>query len=75
MTQGRGVKRMDSAMDIVIASRLTKSCFSSSCKSSDYVPKVAEMAKFGKVRRSCNPIASSSTMRFIPLALNHLGMI
>ena len=33
---------MDTAMDIVIASGLTKSCLSSLCKSSDYVLKAAE---------------------------------
>ena len=65
---------MDSAMDIVIASGLTKSCLTSSCKSSDYVFKVAEVAKFGKDMRSCSSIASSSRMQIIPLALSHLGL-
>jgi hypothetical protein len=74
MAPGRGVHRLDSAMDIVIASGFTKLCLTSSCKSSDYVLKVVEVAKFGKDGRSCNPIASSSTMGFIALALNHLGM-
>ncbi len=61
-------------MDLVIASGLTKSCLSSSSTSSDFVLKDAERAKFGKDRRSVNPIASSSTMRFVPLALNHMGL-
>ena len=65
---------MDTAMDLVIASGLTKSCLSSSSKSPDFVFKGAERAKFGKDLRSVNPIASSSTMRFVPLALDHLGL-
>ena len=71
---GRDVHRMDTAMDLVIASALTKSCLSSSSRSSDFVLKGAERAKFGKDRRSANPISSSSTMRFVPLALNHMGL-
>ena len=71
---GRYVHRLDTAIDLVIASGLTNSCLSSSSKSSDFVLKGAERAKFGKDRRSVNPIASSSTMRFVPLALNHLGL-
>ncbi len=71
---GRDVHRMDTIMDIVIASGLTKSCLSSSSRSSDFVLKGAERAKFGKDRRSTNPISSSSTMRLVPLALNHLGL-
>jgi hypothetical protein len=57
---GRGVHIMDSAIDIGIAHGLTKLCLKSSCKSSDYVLKLAEVAKFRKDKRSCNPIASSS---------------
>ena len=60
---GRDVHRLDTAMDLVIAFGLTKSCLSSSSKSSDFVLKGAERAKFGKDRRSVNPIALSSTMR------------
>ena len=71
---GRDVHRLDSAMDLVIASGLTKSCLTSASKSSDYVLKGAERAKFTKDRRSVNPISSSSTMRLVPLALNHLGL-
>jgi hypothetical protein len=29
---------------------------------------------FAKDKRFCNPISSSSTMRFIPVALKHLGL-
>ena len=65
---------MDIAMDMVIASDLTKSCLSNSSKSSDFVLKGAQRVKFGKDRRSANPIASSSTMKFVPLALNHMGL-
>ena len=74
MALGRDVHRLDSAMDLVVASGLTKSCLINTCKSSDFVLKAAEKAKFRKDRNSVNPISSSSTMRFIPLALNHLGM-
>jgi len=70
---GMDVHMLDIAMDIAIASGLTKSCLSSSCKSSDYVLKAAERAKFGKDTKSANPISSSSSMRFV-VALNHLGM-
>ncbi len=66
MALGRVVHIMDSAMDIAIASGQTKSCLHSSCKSSDYVMKVVEVAKFGKDKRYCNPIAAASTMRFVP---------
>ena len=71
---GRDVHRLDTAMDLVIASALTKSCLSSSSRSSDFVLKGAERVKFGKDRRSVNPISSSSTMRFVPLALNHMRL-
>jgi hypothetical protein len=71
---GRDVHRMDTAMDLVIASGLTKSCLSSSSRSSDFVLKGAERVKFGKDKRSVNPIASCSTMRFVPLALNHMEL-
>ncbi len=71
---GRDVHKMDTAMDMVIASGLMKSCLSSSSRSSDLVLKGAKRVKFGKDRRSVNPIASSSTMRFVRLALNHMGL-
>ena len=74
MALGMDVHMLDTAMDLVIASRLTKSCLSSSCKSSDFVLKAAEKAKFKKDRNSAHPISASSTMRFVPLALNHFGM-
>ena len=38
------------------------------------VLKAAERTKFGKDVRLVYPIASSSTMRFVPLAPNHLGL-
>ena len=75
MVLGRDVHKLDTAMYIVIASGLSKSCLSSSCNnSSDFVLKAAERAKFGKDKKSVNPISSSSTMRFVPLALSHLGL-
>jgi hypothetical protein len=74
MALGRDVHKLDVAMNIVIASGLTKSRLSSSCKSYDFVLKAAEKAKFRKDIRSVNPISSSSTMRFVPLALNYFGL-
>ena len=73
MALGRDVHMLDTALDVVSASGLAKPCLSSSCKSSDFVLKVSETAKFGKDIRYVNPVSSSSTMRFVPLALNHLG--
>ncbi len=61
-------------MDIAIASDLLKTCLTSSYKSYDFVLKAAENTKFGKDRKSVNPIASSSTTRFVPLAMNHFGL-
>ena len=74
MALGRDVHRLEYAMDMFIALGLTKSCLSSSCKSSDLVLKGDETANIGKDNMSYNPISSSSTMRFIPLALNHPGL-
>jgi hypothetical protein len=71
---GKDVHRMDLAMGIVIASGLTKSCLSASNKSFDFFLKAGESTKFAKDKRSCNPISSSLTMRFISLAMNHLGL-
>jgi hypothetical protein len=74
MALGRGAHRLNIAMYIVVASSITKSCLSSTSKSSDYVLKAIESSMFGKVKRYVNSIAASSTMRFIPLTLNHFGM-
>ena len=74
MALGRDVHMLDTAMDLVIASALQKSCLSSIDKSSDIVLKAAEKSKFKKDLNSAIPIPSSSTMRFVPLALNHFGM-
>ena len=74
MALGRDVHGMDTAMDIVIASALQKSCLTSITKSSDIVLKAAEKMKFRKDMSSSKPISSSSTMRFVPLALNHFGL-
>ena len=73
MALGRDVHMLDNAMDLVIASGLTKSCLASTCKSSDFVMKAAEKTKSGKDRNLVNPISVSSTMRFVPLALSHFG--
>ena len=53
----RDVHRLDTAMDLVIASALQKSCSSSTHKSSDIVLKAAEKSKFGKDLSSANPIS------------------
>ena len=53
---------------------LQNSCLSSTDKSSDIVLKAAEKSKFKKDLNSAKPISSSSTMRFVPLALNHFGL-
>jgi len=74
MVLGKDVHKLDTAMDIFIASGLTKSCLSSSCKSFDFVLKAAEKAKFGKDKSSAKPISFSSIMRFILLVLNHFGL-
>jgi hypothetical protein len=70
---GRDVYMLDTAMDLVIASGLAKSCLTSSYKSSDFVMKAAKKAKLMKDRNLVNPISVSSTMRFVPLALSHFG--
>ena len=75
MALERDVHRLDTAMDLVIASGLTKSCLTSSYKSSGFVLKAAEKAKFIKDRNSFKPISASSTMRFVPLALSHFGLM
>jgi hypothetical protein len=74
MALGKDVHKLDTAMDIVIASALQKSCLSSIDKSSDIVLKTAEKSKFREDLNSAKPISSSSTMRFVPLALNHFGL-
>ena len=58
MALERDVHRLNTAMDLDIASGLTKSCLSSSCNSSDFVRKAAEKAKFRKDKNSANPISS-----------------
>ncbi len=74
MALGRDIHRLDTAMDLVIASALQKSCLSSTDKSSDIVLKAAEKTKIKKDLNSVKPISSSSTMRFVPLAINHFGL-
>ncbi len=51
---------------------LAKSCLSNLAKSSDFSLRIAEKAKFIKDRRFNRPMASSATVRLIPLAVNHL---
>jgi len=71
---GHGMHRKDSVMDLVIASRLHKSCLPPSYKSSDYVIRNAENKKFKKDLRSTYPIHDFATRRLIPPAQNHLGL-
>jgi hypothetical protein len=66
--------KKDSVMDVVVTSTLQKSCLTQSITSSDYVIKKAENLKFGKDSRYVDPIQLSPLMRFIPLAMNHLGL-
>jgi hypothetical protein len=65
---------MDYVMDVMVTSAMQNSCLSQSITSSDYVIKKAENQKFGKDSRSSDPIQLRPTMRFIPLAMNHLGL-
>ncbi len=71
---GNGLHRKDVVMDIVITSVLKHSCLSNATKGSDYVLRTAETVKFRKDSRSCGPIQASATRRFVPLAINHLGL-
>jgi hypothetical protein len=61
-------------MDVVITSVMQRSCLLNTLKSSDYAIRRVESGKFRKDASSVGPIQSSSTKRFVPLALNHLGM-
>jgi hypothetical protein len=54
MALGRDVHMLDTTMDLIIASGLTKSCLSTSSKSSDFVLKATEKAKSRK-RQELNP--------------------
>jgi hypothetical protein len=71
---GNGLHRKDVVMDLVITSVLQQSCLPNAAKGSDFVLRTAEAAKFRKDARSCGPIQSSATRRFVPLAINHLGL-
>ncbi len=61
-------------MDVVISSALKNSCLSSYIESSDFVLRQAENMKFLSDAKSSFYIQKSTTQRFIPLALNHVGM-
>ena len=71
---GKGFRRKDTAMDCVIVSGLTKSYLTNKSKSSDFYLRMAEKVTFCKHRRPNCPLASSANMRFIPLAVNHVGL-
>jgi len=71
---GAGLYRKDTVMDLVVTSALQKSCLTNTSKSPDYVIRKAENEKYMKDARFANPIQNNSTNRFVPLAINHLGM-
>ncbi len=71
---GKGTYLKDTVMDCVVVSGLAKSCLSNQAQSSDFSLRLAEKSKFTKDTRSGCPVASSATMRLIPLAMNHLGL-
>jgi hypothetical protein len=71
---GNGMRRKGSVMNVVVTSGMSKSCLNQSIKSSDYVIKKAKNQKFGKDTKSSRHVQLSSTMRFIPLAMNHFGL-
>ena len=62
-------------MDIVISSAMQRSCLTNSSKSSDFAIRKAENEKFRKDARSAGPIQNCPTKRFIPLAMNHFGLM
>jgi hypothetical protein len=61
-------------MEVVVTSSMHESCLSQLTKSSVYAIRKAENVKFRKDTISTGPIKFSSTMRFIPLAMNHFGL-
>lgn len=69
-----GMHMKDSVMDVVVTSALQKSCLLLTSKSSDHAVRKVENEKFRRDSNSVGPIQSSSTKRFIPLAMTHLGM-
>jgi len=71
---GTGLYKKDTVMDLVVTSALQKSCLTHISKSSDYAIRKAENEKYKKDARSAGPIQNSSTKRFVPLAMNHMGM-
>jgi len=71
---GSGLYKKDTVMDVLVTSALHKSCLTHTSKSSDYVIRKAENEKYRKDARSAGPIHSSCTKRFVPLAINHMGL-
>ncbi len=70
---GTGMHKRDFVMDIVVTSALQRSCLSQTSKSSNHVVRKVENDKFMKDANSVGPIQTSSTKRFIPIAMNHFG--
>jgi hypothetical protein len=71
---GTGLYEKDTVIDTVVTSALQKSCLIQTSKISDHAIRKAENEKYMKDKRYDGPIQSSSTKRFVPLAMNHLGM-
>ena len=61
-------------MGVVVTSALHKSCLSNTSKISDYAIRKVDNEKYMKDARSVGPIQNGSTKRFVPLAMNHLGL-
>ena len=61
-------------MDVVVTSEMQNSCLSNTSKSSDYAIRKMENEKYRKDARYVGPIQNISTKRFVPLAMNHLGL-
>ena len=64
----------DSVMDTVVTSALQKPCLSQSSISSDHTIGKAENEKFRNNFKSSGLVLNNVTKRFIPLAMNRLGL-
>jgi hypothetical protein len=71
---GTGLYRKDIVMDLVVTSVLQKSCLIHTSKSSDYAIRKAGVEKYMKCARSAGPIKNRSTKRFVPPAMNIMGL-
>ena len=71
---GTGLYTKDTVMGLVVTSAPQNSCLTHTSKSSDYAIRKAENEKYKKDARSTGPIQNSSTKRFVPLAMKHVGL-